>query len=150
LPGCSSAAPAAHHAGEDILETRRGTRLVVETEMELPGAGLASATKAAETRTEGMALLKASLARVEAPGIAVRADGAGVELGAFILVAQDVIRPRNLLEFLLRGRIPRMLVGVVFLASDRKAFLISASLAVLGTPRTSYGSFMDVFRGIRL
>src|SRR4051812_29938406 len=70
-----------------------------------------------------MALLEAARARVEAFGIAVRANGAGVELGALVLVAQDVICPGNLLEFLLRGRVPRMLVGVMLLGQRPKRLL---------------------------
>ena len=44
-------------------------------------------------------------------------------MGAFFLVAQDVIGAGNFLEALLRGRIARMLVGVMLLGEGAEGLL---------------------------
>ena len=82
-------------------------------------ASLAEALKALETR------------------LAVGANLAAVELGALLLVADDLVGGVGFVEALLGLRVGLVWSGWYFLASLRKADLISAWLAVLLTPSTS-------------
>ncbi len=111
-----AAGTAAHQVGEDVLEAGALAGMIVEAELESTGARARIVPAAAEriALAEAAALtesLAKTLARIEALGIAVRPDGAGIELGALVLVAQDVIGAADLLEFLLCRGVARMLVG---------------------------------------
>ena len=104
-PRRAPAAPrAAQEVGEDVLEAGGFPARIVPGELEFARAPRAAA--------EGMTLLEAMRARIEAAWIARSIDLARVELGALVLVAQDVIGAGDFLKLLLRVGVARVLEEV--------------------------------------
>src|SRR5262249_22822131 len=93
-------------------------RRLVKIEMEF-----ARARATAKTAAKRISLTKTAGTRIEPPRIAVGADRARVKLRALFLVAQNVIGAGNFLEALLRRRVARMLVGMMFLGQRAERFL---------------------------
>src|SRR5258706_5139888 len=91
-----------------------------------------------------MALAEAagpSLARIKAPRIAIRTDGARIKLGPLLLVAQYVIGAGDFLKALLRRRVARMLVGMMFLGQRPERFFDVGLARRLGNAEDFIGIF---------
>ena len=136
------AATAAHHPGEQVFKARTaalGTpAFVIKLKWKslLPPGRRRTAERRALAKPPPPHLRILSADR--SPWDCRRADGAGIELGALVLVAQDVIGGGNFLELLLRAGIAGMLVGMMLLGQVAEGLLdVGFRRRPLGTPRTS-------------
>jgi hypothetical protein len=125
---------------ENILSLDAFVAVAAPLKLEIlrPGPTAGACAEALEAVLEpGSSRLEAL---VEPFGLAGFVDFTAVVLSALFLVAEELIGAADLLEFLNRLGVMACLSGWCFLASARKAFLISASVAFRDTPSTSYGS----------
>lgn len=116
---CTATAETAENVIQNIVETTAAT-----------GCLLGACT--AEVVISGKAVKTMRLIAL----LAVRIDFSAVELGTLFLVADNFIGLICFGKTLCGRRIILVLIRMVFLASFRKAFLISLSLADFATPRT--------------